>query len=178
MYAPTRSRHAAIDLAASQMFVHFFQAYLECEPSIQEVVRQMASIVDDPEADDDDRAMAVATLHEALFPSRSDDDGLLGVDLEQEERESAKEDESDLASLDAEEDAFAGRVKTILRDRKMTQEQLAAALDIGQPAVSMLLARKARLSAAPSNVSPSRWGSRRRPCGPDSRAIWPPLNGR
>ena len=144
MHAPTRSRHASIDLAASQMFAHFFQAYLECDPPIQEVIRQMASIIDDPDADEDDRAMAVATLHEALFPSRSGDDGLLGVDLEQEERESAKEDESALASLDAEEDAFAGRVKTILRDRNITQEQLAATLDIGQPAVSMLLARNAR----------------------------------
>jgi DNA-binding Xre family transcriptional regulator len=144
MHAPPRSRHASIDLAASQMFAHFFQAYLECEPPIQEVIRQMTAIVDDPEADEDDRAMAVATLHEAFFPSRSGDDGLLGVDLEQEERESAKEEESALAALDAEEDAFAGRVKAILHDLNMTQEQLAAALDIGQPAVSMLLSRKSR----------------------------------
>jgi predicted XRE-type DNA-binding protein len=144
MHTPTRSRHASIDRAASRMFAHFFQAYLECEPSIQEVIRQMASIIDDPEADEDDRDMAVATLQEALFPSRSGDDGLLGVDLEQEECKSAQEDESTHAALDAEEDAFAERVKTILRDRNMTQEQLAVALDIGQPAVSMLLSRQSR----------------------------------
>src|SRR6516165_9320344 len=94
MHAPTRSRHAKIDLAASQMFAHFLQAYLECEPAMQDVIRQMAAIVDDPEADEDDRAMATATLHEALFPAYSERDGRLGVDLEEEEEPSAHEDEA------------------------------------------------------------------------------------
>jgi DNA-binding Xre family transcriptional regulator len=144
MPTPTRSPHASIELAASRMFAHLFQEYLECEPPNQEVIRQMASIIDDPEADEDDRAMAVATLFEALFPSRSDDDGWLGVDLEQEERESAKEARSIHVALDAREEAFAERLRSILHDRNMTQESLAAALGIGQPAISMLLSRQAR----------------------------------
>jgi plasmid maintenance system antidote protein VapI len=144
MHTPTRSHHASIDLAAGRMFAHFFRAYLECEPPIQEVIREMSSIIDDPEADEDDRAMAVATLQEALFPSRSDDDGLLGTDLEREEHEPSNDDRSIRAALDAEEGEFAERVRTILHQRNLTQEQLAAALDIGQPAVSMLLSRQAR----------------------------------
>jgi hypothetical protein len=126
------------------MFAHWLQAYLECEPDIQDVIRRMAAIIDDPDADEDDRALATATLSEALFPAHSRDDGLLGVDLEQEEHRWASEDAATRAALDAEEEAFAGRVQSILRARNWTQEQLAAALDIGQPAISMLLSRKAR----------------------------------
>jgi DNA-binding Xre family transcriptional regulator len=170
MHAPTRTRHANIDLAASQMFAHFLQAYLECEPEIQDVIRRMAAIIDDPEADEDDRAMAIATLYEALFPTRSRRDGLLGVDLEREERRSAREDEANRATFDAEEEAFAGRVQSILRDRNMTQEQLAEALEIGQPAVSMLLSRKSR----PQRRTVERFA---RVLGVVAEDLWPGFKG-
>ena len=98
----------------------------------------MVAIVVDPEVDEDDRSMSLATLHEALFPARSERDGLLGVDLE-EERSSAGDASEIVDALDAEEEAFAARVKAILYRRNMTQEQLAEALGIGQSAVSMLL---------------------------------------
>ncbi len=144
MQASLSSRDADTGPAQSRMFAHLFQAYLECDPEMQDVIRRMAAIIVEPEVDEDDRAMALATLHEALFPAVSDRDGFLGADLEEEERSGSIDDAALAASLDAEEEAFAERVKAILHRRNMTQEQLATALGIGQPAISMLLARKAR----------------------------------
>jgi hypothetical protein len=92
MRVPLSSEDVDLVLAQSRTFAHLFQEYLECEPEMQAVIRRMAAIIVDPEVDDDDRAMALATLHEALRPSLSERDGLLGVDLEWEERMSAIED--------------------------------------------------------------------------------------
>jgi hypothetical protein len=152
------------------MFAHFLQAYLEYKPDIQDVIRQMAAIIDAPDADEDDRAMATPTLQEALFPTHSRDDGLLGVDLEPEEHRLAQEDAVTQATLDAEEEAFADRVQSILRARHLTQEQLAAALDIGQPAIAMLLSRKAR----PQRRTVERFA---RALGVAPEDLWPGFQG-
>jgi hypothetical protein len=98
MRAPLSSQDVDLVLAQSRTFAHLFQEYLECDPEIQAVIRRMSAIIVDPEVDDDDSAMALATLHEALRPSRSERDGLLGVDLEWEERMSATEDASQPAA--------------------------------------------------------------------------------
>lgn len=94
MRAPLSSQDVNSVLAQSRTFAYLFQEYLGCDPEMQAVIRRMAAIIVDPAIDADDRAMALATLHEALRPSLSERDGLLGVDLEWEERMSATEDAS------------------------------------------------------------------------------------
>jgi predicted XRE-type DNA-binding protein len=140
----SRSRPASIDLAASQMFAHFFHAFLECDPSIQDVVRDMAEIINDPDTDADDRALALSTLHEALFPARSPHDGMLGVDLEDEESHAMGEESEIQEDFNRQEDGFARCVEGLLRERNMTQGQLAEAIGVKQPAIAMMLGRKAR----------------------------------
>lgn len=130
------------DLIASQFFAQCFCAYLECSAEMQEVIRDMTLIVNDPEADDDERQAALATMAEALFPSGVN--GSLGVDLEESEEMDTDEGKAILASMDQEEETFAERLFSLLKQRGMTQSDLAAAIGVRQPAISMMLARNCR----------------------------------
>jgi lambda repressor-like predicted transcriptional regulator len=132
-------------LTTSRMFAEVLQAYLECSEEVQEVIRDMAAIVNDPDATPDEQAMACATISEALFPWRYD--GHLGVDLEDEERSAAehgKDSEPVYADMNKQEKHFSERVQAIMTERGMTQADLAKACGIGQPAVSNLLSRGSR----------------------------------
>jgi predicted XRE-type DNA-binding protein len=144
MDTATRSRSLEIEMTASRLFAQVFQAYLECDTRIQQVIKDMVAIINDPEADADDRAMAEATIHEALFPVRSPADGFLGVDLEEEEVRAHIEEAEVQAELDREEQTFACRVEALLEERDWSQGQLAEAIGVKQPAVSLLLSRRAR----------------------------------
>lgn len=130
---------------ASRAFTLAFQAYTECSSEVQAAIREMSAIVNDPEADEDEREMALATIAEALFPQRHS--GRLGIDIEAWDRLDARQSAADIRELNREEATFAERVSAILRDRDMSQAQLAEAIGIGQPAVSMMLSRKSRPQA-------------------------------
>lgn len=130
---------------ASRNFALTFQAYAECCAEVQQTVRELTAIVADPEADEDDREMAVSTIAEALFPKLHS--GQLGIGIEAWDRLDSRQSPEAARELDAEETTFAGRVAALLEDRGMTQAQLAEAIGIGQPAVSMLLSRKRRPQA-------------------------------
>jgi predicted XRE-type DNA-binding protein len=110
---------------------------------IQGMIVEMASIANDPEATPEEREAAVSTIAEALFPAG--DDGPLGVDLEASESLDAEGPEKAvLDAMDAEETAFSERLTVLLRQKKVTQVQLAELIGVGQPAISMMLARKCR----------------------------------
>jgi lambda repressor-like predicted transcriptional regulator len=173
MTTGTRSPRVNPDLVTSRMFAQVFQAYMECSDEIQEVIRDMAAIVNDPEATETEQAMACSTIAEALFPHRHA--GHLGIDLEAAERleaESSKEFKEERDSMDKEEAHFAARVKAILEAREMTQVELADACEMGQPAVSNLLSRQSRpqrrtvekiakaLGVPPDEIWPAREGRR------------------
>jgi lambda repressor-like predicted transcriptional regulator len=145
METKTRSRDIDPELMTSRMFAQVFQAYVECTEEIQRLVRDMVEIVNDPSATEDEKHMACSTIAEALFPSRHG--GQLGVDLEEAERldaEHSREVKDVHASMDRQEEHFADRVLSLMRERDMTQAQLANACEIGQPAVSNLLSRRSR----------------------------------
>ena len=137
MSVKTRSSKVATDgnLIASQVFSKVFQAYLECSDKVQAAIRDMSQIVNDPNADPDESDAALATIAEALFPTR--DNGTLGVDSESLDKNAPTE-------MDAQEETFADRLNSLLRVKGMTQSDLAAAIRVGQPAVSMMLSRQCR----------------------------------
>ena len=117
--------------------------FRECSDAIQDVVVEMASIANDPEATPEEREAAVATIAEALFPSG--DNGSLGVDLEVvESLERDGPGKAVLDELDDEESTFAERLAALLEKEQMTQAQLAEMIGVGQPAVSMMLSRSCR----------------------------------
>jgi lambda repressor-like predicted transcriptional regulator len=154
------------------MFAQVFQAYMECTDEIQEVIRDMAVIVNDPEATENERSMACSTIAEALYPSRYQ--GRLGVDLEEAELLDAgdsKEFKEICDSMDEQESCFADRVQAILEIRGMSQAALAEACQIGQSAISNLLSRRSRpqrrtvekiakaLDVCPDEIWPTREGA-------------------
>jgi lambda repressor-like predicted transcriptional regulator len=143
MTTATQSQRVDPELMTSRMFAQVFQAYMECTDEIQEVIRDMAAIVNDPEATENERSMACSTIAEALFPSRHA--GHLGIDLEEAEvldAEDSKEFKEACDSMNEEESCFADRVQAILKTRGMSQAALAEACDIGQSAISNLLSRR------------------------------------
>jgi lambda repressor-like predicted transcriptional regulator len=145
MATTTRSRGIDPELMTSRMFAQVFQAYVGCTEETQRLIRDMVEIVNDPSATEDEQLMACSTIAEALFPSRHG--GHLGVDLEEAERldaERSREIRDVHASMDRQEEHFADRVIALMRERDMTQTQLASACEIGQPAVSNLLSRWSR----------------------------------
>jgi len=78
-----------------------------------------------------------------LFPVSHN--GSLGADFEELEDEHSNGAIGDLIhEMDAHELSFGDKVKVALVDRGMTQQQLADAIGVGQPAVSMMLNREAR----------------------------------
>ena len=128
-----------------QMASKFLQAYLECSDGIQEVVREMLAIVNAPDADADDRDMAIHTLADALFPNQHE--GKLGIDLEEAEAMGAShssETAGILERFNREEENFAIRLRAAMDEKGITQEQLAASMGIGQPAISNMLNRQCR----------------------------------
>lgn len=145
MTSATHSQRVDPELMTSRMFAQILQSYMECSDEIQEVIRDMAAIVNDPEATETERSMACSTIAEALFPSRHA--GYLGIDLEEAELLDAgdsKEFKEACDSMNEEESCFADRVQAILKTRGMSQAALADACQIGQSAVSNLFSRRSR----------------------------------
>ena len=138
------NRSPDIGPVATRVFAQFFRAYLECDEEVQAIVRRQATIATDPEIDEEDRASALATVLEALFPDDSPYDGRLGLDLADWERFAAGDDRAAIDEMDRQEATFAARLHAAMTARGMTQAQLASALGVGQPAISNLLNRESR----------------------------------
>jgi lambda repressor-like predicted transcriptional regulator len=130
------------NLVASQMFAQVFRAFLECSDEVQAAIREMVEIVNDPEASEDEKYSASLTISEALFPASHN--GCLGIDLEECEKIAPPDVSHVLQSMDKQEATFGERVEAILDSKKMTQGDLATAVGIGQPAISMMLSRQCR----------------------------------
>ncbi len=122
----------------------FLRAYVECSDEIQAGIREMLEILNDPNTDDDDRDMTLATLADALFPDPHD--RAHGAELEDWQRRDAESGEGRAAvqELDREEETFAARLRDLMARRHVTQEDLAAKIGVGQPAISNMLKRQCR----------------------------------
>jgi lambda repressor-like predicted transcriptional regulator len=128
----------------SRQFAELLCAYRECSAEVQKVIESMAQIVSDPDAEEDERAAAVDTIAEALFPRCIN--GAPGLDLQEEAEVLSSHDSMKkvLQEMDQEEATFVDRVATLMKEKGLTQADLAAAIEVGQSAVSMMLTRKCR----------------------------------
>lgn len=117
----------------------FLRAFVECSREMQEIVLEMAAIVSDESSTDDERLAAFDAMMEALFPGTS-------ADILEVYHRGLKSPEAAQAAADlkAEEREFADRVRKLMLERNVTQDQLAQAIGIGQPAVSNILNRRCR----------------------------------
>ncbi|MEK6239312.1 MAG: helix-turn-helix transcriptional regulator, partial [Planctomycetales bacterium] len=85
------------------------------------------------------------TIADALFPNPWN--GEIGMELAESEQAGAEHSEEmrqAVDEMDQEEAAFADRLRDLMREQSVTQTQLAEKIDVGQPAISMMLNRKCR----------------------------------
>lgn len=120
-------------------FIEIQNAYFQCDPEIQKVVDDMLQICRESEADEGEKSRALATIMEAIFPS-------LAADIREIEELVGKTD-AGLArerQMDKEEEGFSQRLRQLMEEKGLTQEQLAEATGVGQPAISNMLNRRCR----------------------------------
>ena len=142
-------------LAISPEQREFIHRYLECSDEVQSVVRSMFAVLEHEQTTDGDRQRAFATIADALYSDTKSEKGhgRYGLDLAKVERESAKGHPipdrrpvvtKRLDQLDAQEAAFSERLRQILTEKNITQEELAKRLDCTQSAISKMLSRNTR----------------------------------
>lgn len=131
----------------------FIRRYLECSDNVQSVVRSMFAVLEHSLTTNEDRQRAITTIADALFLNPLEGHGCYGMDLSTVERDAAAKHEqverrsvvaARLDQLDSQEATFAQRLRKILEEKNVTQEELAERIDCTQSAVSKMLSRDAR----------------------------------
>jgi len=120
-------------------FARVLCAFVDCSTPIQNIVLEMATIISDPKSDEEDRIVAFDAMMEALFPGKTADmrEGYHAILRSPAGAAAATE-------LRTEQEGFATRVRRMMKEKGVTQEDLANAADITQPAVSNILTRGCR----------------------------------
>jgi lambda repressor-like predicted transcriptional regulator len=135
-----------LNLITSQMFARLLGTFKECSDEIQSVIVDMAGVYNSSDATEDEKEAALSTIAEALFPSQHH--GILGVCLETCKEELRTSPDLGVRTLlkqmDSEQSSFSDRVTALLDEKMMSQSDLAAAIGVKQPAISMLLSRECR----------------------------------
>lgn len=131
----------------------FIRKYLECSDTLQSVVRSMFAMIESVHTTDEDRHRALSTIAYVLNLKPEDGHGSYGPDFRrsQADIETSHPDPAwrpiiadRHARRDTQEATFADRVKAILQQKNITQEELAQRIDCTQSAVSKMLSRKSR----------------------------------
>lgn len=120
-------------------FASVLNAYKECTPDVQEIVDDMVVIVNDADSTSDEKEHAVDVMLEALFPGLMND---LVEGFKSHRRSSAGR--AIRTSLQKEEATFASRLAKLMKDRRISQAELAKLIGVQQPAISMMLKRECR----------------------------------
>lgn len=131
----------------------FMQRYLGCSDEIQSVVRSMFAVLESSDVTDEDRKRALITIADALHLNPEKGHGSYGFDLAKIERQTATEHPDAnrrpiigrrLEQLDSQEATFAQRLRDILKQKNIKQEELADRLGCTQSAISKMLNRQSR----------------------------------
>ena len=131
----------------------FIKRYMECSDEVQSVVRRMFAVLDHDQTTEEDRQRAFTTIADALFLNPVEGHGNYGMDLTKIERDTARNHPDEtrrpvvtkrLDQLDSQEAKFSDRLRHILNEKKITQEELAERLNCTQSAISKMLSRNAR----------------------------------
>jgi DNA-binding Xre family transcriptional regulator len=145
------------------VFARLLAIYLSHDEQDRVGIATMASIVADRNATPDEIEAALETIREGLYPTQPID---LGLDGEWEPGENRSGENRASEEMDLQESTFANRLDELMRLKRISQVQLAEAIGVGQPAISMMLARSCRpqrrtveklaraLGVAPSDLWP------------------------
>ncbi len=137
---------SVIQAAAFKAYAPIAIALNECDEELRAEAIELFKQLAGGELDEHEVHATCALIAEILFPN-ADGKGFLGLDLDEAE-EIAKSESPEarevLAKMDAEEESFANRLAAMMISKGVTQEQLAEKIGVGQPAISMMLARQCR----------------------------------
>jgi transcriptional regulator with XRE-family HTH domain len=97
-------------------------AIAECNDEVRDVVVRMVNVVESPKATPADRQHALATIADVLRLKPNDEDG----------------------EAPSQQAAFADRLRQLMTQRCVTQQELAETIGCSQPAVSQMLNRNCR----------------------------------
>jgi transcriptional regulator with XRE-family HTH domain len=148
---PNEAFRAILTIDSKQR--ELIRRYLECSDEVQSVVRSMFAVLTHPLTTNVDRQRAITTIANALFVNPMEGHGRCGLDFLTAERDAAGKHEqverwpvlaATVDQLDSQAATFAQRLRKILDDKNVTQEQLAERIDCTQSAVSKMLSRDAR----------------------------------
>jgi len=127
--------------------------YMECSDSIQSVVRLMFAVLENPHVTDEDRHRATRTIADAIYLKPEAGHGSYGFDLAKVEREPATKHPEEhrrpliaqrLDQLDQQQATFSERLRSILEQKNVTQEELAVRIECTQSAISKMITRNSR----------------------------------
>lgn len=131
----------------------FIRRYMECSDEVQSVVRSMFAVLEHEHTTEVDRQRALATIADALYLNSEAGHGSYGLDLVKSQQQ-IRDLHPDvtrrpivahrLNQMDLQEASFTERLKTILQEKNITQEELAERIGCTQPAISKILSRKSR----------------------------------
>lgn len=127
-------------IAQARGAADLLRALAECGDALRTHALALIGVLLDPDTDDDDRFLTAATLADVLYPAPPGADGTPGVDL----AAADPDDAAALADMDREEATFAAALAEAMAARGVSQSELAKRVGIGQPAISMMLARECR----------------------------------
>ena len=119
-------------------------AYLEKSLIVQAVVRDLVNMLKDGNLPSEEYQWAETALHDALFRHRSPEQGKLGPVVSAEEREQLpglRETRQRMAEV---EKVFAANLARFLKEKEISQAELANRVGVGRSAISMMLSRHCR----------------------------------
>jgi lambda repressor-like predicted transcriptional regulator len=122
------------DLLRASALQAIVAALGECDSELRDEALQLLRQLSSGKLDEYEREATMSLLAEILF-----NDGGFPAD-EATEQEAL----GVVRNMQAEEGQFADRLRQVMADRGITQEQLAKAIGVGQSAISMMLQRKCR----------------------------------
>jgi lambda repressor-like predicted transcriptional regulator len=135
-----------LETAALQASAPIILALSECDEELRAEAIQLFKDLTSDELDEEQRTATVALIAEILFPN-ADHKGIPGLALVEAEAITpslAPESKEILERMDEEEGFFAQRLADLMKKQGLTQDQLAAKVGLGQPAISMMLNRTGR----------------------------------
>lgn len=136
---PDNELTANLQVQSVQTYLGVMSALEQCDAEIQKEIAAMIAIYRDPETTADEKRAALYTIVEALFPSHSAD-----YMLYCESARRTKQADSIRREMDQEDATFAERLAVCMRDRNLTQVELATKIGVSQPAIANMLNRNVR----------------------------------
>jgi len=121
-------------------------AYMECSDEVQKLIKDLITeVLLSSESDSDEKQMAVFSIADALFPNPYNGDH--GIGLLESGTDAAKENAELLeiiSCMDAQEASFSERLRTLMEEQGVTQQELADAVGLRQSAIANILGRNCR----------------------------------